>query len=237
MDVAKNESYYIGDFRVLADSLKTIRANLMNVMGDISGIASQVNAEAGQVSAGVQTLSQGTMEQSASIEGLVTNVTEITSQIKDSAVQCGNASELVDKANGYAVEASRAGAAGKGFLVVANEVRSLAAKSGEAAKNTGVLIGRSVQDVKAGTESTDHVVSAMQVINDCIQSIKTLMDDIAAASFQQSQMIAAVEEGIKEISKVVQTNSAAAEESAVVSRELSEQADTLNRLIGQFRIR
>ncbi len=283
VDVAKNESYYIGDFRVLADSLKTIRANLMNVMGDISGIASQVNAEAGQVSAGVQTLSQGTMEQSASIEGLVTNVTEITSQIKDSAVQCGNASELVDKANGYAleadakisqlmeatrnidqssakissivktiedialqtnilslnasVEASRAGAAGKGFLVVANEVRSLAAKSGEAAKNTGVLIGRSVQDVKAGTESTDHVVSAMQVINDCIQSIKTLMDDIAAASFQQSQMIAAVEEGIKEISKVVQTNSAAAEESAVVSRELSEQADTLNRLIGQFRIR
>ena len=92
VDVAKNESYYIGDFRVLADSLKTIRANLMNVMGDISGIASQVNAEAGQVSAGVQTLSQGTMEQSASIEGLVTNVTEITSQIKDSAVQCGNAS-------------------------------------------------------------------------------------------------------------------------------------------------
>ena len=77
----------------------------------------------------------------------------------------------------------------------------------------------------------------MQVINDCIQSIKTFMDDIAAASFQQSQMIAAVEEGIKEISKVVQTNSAAAEESAVVSRELSEQADTLNRLIGQFRIR
>ena len=180
VDVAKNESYYIGDFRVLADSLKTIRANLMNVMGDISGIASQVNAEAGQVSAGVQTLSQGTMEQSASIEGLVTNVTEITSQIKDSAVQCGNASELVDKANGYAleadakisqlmeatrnidqssakissivktiedialqtnilslnasVEASRAGAAGKGFLVVANEVRSLAAKSGEAAQ-------------------------------------------------------------------------------------------------------
>lgn len=283
VDVAKNESYYIGDFRVLADSLKTIRTNLMNVMGNISGIASQVNAEAGQVSASVQTLSQGTMEQSASIEGLVNNVTEITAQIKDSALQCGNASELVDKANGYSleadermaqlmeatrnmdqsstkissivktiedialqtnilslnasVEASRAGAAGKGFLVVANEVRSLAAKSGEAAKNTSVLISRSIQDAKAGTESTNHVVSAMQVINECIQSIKTLMDDIAAASVQQSQMIAAVEEGIKEISKVVQTNSSAAEESAVVSRELSEQADTLNSLIGRFRIR
>ena len=212
----------------------------------------------------------------------VSNVTEITSQIQSNAVQCGNASELVDKANGYAikadekmaqlmeatrnidqssikissivktiedialqtnilslnasVEAARAGAAGKGFLVVANEVRSLASKSGEAAQNTGVLIGRSVQDIKAGTESTDHVVSAMRVINDCIQSIKILMDDIASASAQQSQKIAAVEEGIREISRVVQTNSSAAEESAVVSRELSEQADTLNRLIGQFRI-
>ena len=282
VNVVKNENYYIGDFKVLADSLKTIRTNLMNLLGDISGIANQVNAEAGQVSSGVQTLSQGTMEQSVSIEGLVSNVTEITSQIQSNAVQCGNASELVDKANGYAieadekmaqlmeatrnidqssvkissivktiedialqtnilslnasVEAARAGAAGKGFLVVANEVRSLASKSGEAAQNTGVLIGRSVQDIKAGTESTDHVVSAMRVINDCIQSIKILMDDIASASAQQSQKIAAVEEGIREISRVVQTNSSAAEESAVVSRELSEQADTLNRLIGQFRI-
>lgn len=283
VNVVKNENYYIGDFKVLADSLKTIRTNLMNLLGDISGIANQVNAEAGQVSSGVQTLSQGTMEQSVSIEGLVSNVTEITSQIQSNAVQCGNASELVDKANGYAieadekmaqlmeatrnidqssvkissivktiedialqtnilslnasVEAARAGAAGKGFLVVANEVRSLASKSGEAAQNTGVLIGRSVQDIKAGTESTDHVVSAMRVINDCIQSIKILMDDIASASAQQSQKIAAVEEGIREISRVVQTNSSAAEESAVVSKELSEQADTLNRLIGQFRIR
>ncbi len=282
VNVVKNENYYIGDFKVLADSLKTIRTNLMNLLGDISGIANQVNAEAGQVSSGVQTLSQGTMEQSVSIEGLVSNVTEITSQIQSNAVQCGNASELVDKANGYAieadekmaqlmeatrnidqssvkissivktiedialqtnilslnasVEAARAGTAGKGFLVVANEVRSLASKSGEAAQNTGVLIGRSVQDIKAGTESTDHVVSAMRVINDCIQSIKILMDDIASASAQQSQKIAAVEEGIREISRVVQTNSSAAEESAVVSRELSEQADTLNRLIGQFRI-
>lgn len=282
VNVVKNENYYIGDFKVLADSLKTIRTNLMNLLGDISGIANQVNAEAGQVSSGVQTLSQGTMEQSVSIEGLVSNVTEITSQIQSNAVQCGNASELVDKANGYtieadekmaqlmeatrnidqssvkissivktiedialqtnilslnaSVEAARAGAAGKGFLVVANEVRSLASKSGEAAQNTGVLIGRSVQDIKAGTESTDHVVSAMRVINDCIQSIKILMDDIASASAQQSQKIAAVEEGIREISRVVQTNSSAAEESAVVSRELSEQADTLNRLIGQFRI-
>ena len=69
-----------------------------------------------------------------------------------------------------------------------------------------------------------------------LQSIKMLMDDIAAASVRQTEMIAFVEEGIKEISGVVQTNSSIAEASAAVCRELSEQARTLNGLISQFRI-
>lgn len=282
VDVVKNEDYYIGDFRVLAESLKTIHTHLTNVMRDIAQIARQVDTGAEQVAAGAQTLSQGTMEQTVSIEGLVSNVTTITSQIQDSAVRCGDASKLVDKAAGYSaeadtkmsqlltatknidrsstqigsiiktiediafqtnilalnasVEAARAGTAGKGFSVVADEVRDLAARSSEAAHNTGNLIGRSIQDVKTGTESTNHVVSAMQLISDCIQSIKTLMDEIASASIQQSEMIASVENGIKEISNVVQTNSSAAEESAAVSKALSNQVRTLNSLISQFRM-
>ncbi len=76
----------------------------------------------------------------------------------------------------------------------------------------------------------------MQIISECIQSIKLLMDDIALASVRQSEMIASVETGIKEISKVVQTNSAVAKESAEVSSELSDQARKLNSLISQFRI-
>lgn len=282
VDVTKNEAYYIGDFKILSDSLITIRTKLMNLMRDISRVASQVDASAYQVSAGVQTLSQGTMEQSASVAGLVSHVTELSSQISDSAVRCGNASELVDKANGYAdeadekmaqltvatnnidqssmqigsiiktiediafqtnilalnasVEAGRAGAAGKGFSVVADEVRSLASKSSQAAQNTGVLIRSSMQDVKTGTASTSQAISAMQVINDCIESIKTLMDEIALASVQQSEMITSVEGGIKDISNVVQANTTAAEESAEVSKELSNQANILKNLIGQFRI-
>lgn len=282
VDVTQNESYYIGDFKVLSESLKTIRTNLTGLMRDISYIANQVDEGADLMSSRVQTLSDGTTEQSRSVEGLVSNVTEITSRIQESAVRCGNASELVDKANGYAseadtkmaelvdatenidrssteigsiiktiediafqtnilalnaaVEAARAGTAGKGFSVVAEEVRSLASKSGDAAQNTGVLIGRSMKDVEIGTESTNQAISAVQLINDCIQSIKMLMDDIARASVEQSEMIASVEEGIKDISKIVQTNTAAAEESADVSKKLSGQARTLNSLIGQFRI-
>lgn len=282
VDVTQNESYYIGDFRDLSESLQSIRSNLANVIRDISQVAREVDSSADLVSTGAQALSQGTLEQAASIESLVSNVTAITSQIQTSTVRCGDASELVDKATGYtaeadtkmeqlteatknidrssteistiiktiediafqtnilalnaAVEAARAGSAGKGFSVVADEVRNLAAKSAEAAQNTNTLINRSIQDVKTGTESTDLAVSAMQVIDDCIQSIKTLMDEIASASVQQSEMISLVENGIKEISSVVQTNSSAAEKSAAVSKELSAQARTLSSLISQFQI-
>lgn len=135
------------------------------------------------------------------------------------------------------VEAARAGEAGRGFAVVSGEVRSLASKSSQAAQNTGVLISRSTQDVKSGTESTGDAISAMQVISECVQSIKALMDEIASASVQQSEMIVSVENRIKEVSRVTETNSSAAEKSAEVSNELSGQAKTLNRLIGQFRIR
>lgn len=282
VDVKKNESYYIGDFKVLAESLTSIRTHLTDVMRDITQIASQVDSGANQVSAGAQALSQGTMQQEVSINGLVSNVTDITEQIQNSTVRCGNARDLVDRATGYAaeadtkmeqlvtatrnidqssaqigsiiktiediafqtnilalnaaVEAARAGDAGKGFSVVSDEVRNLAAKSAEAAKNTGSLIGRSLDDVKTGTESTNLAISAMQVINECIQSIKLLMDEISLASVQQSEMIISVDSRIKEVSKVIKANSAAAEQSAEISNELSNQARILNRLISQFRI-
>ncbi len=282
VDVTQNEDYYIGDFKVLSESLKSIHANLVHIIRDISNVANQVNTSAGRVATGAQELSHGTMEQADSVEGLVSNVTSITSQIQNSAVHCGNASELVDKAIGYAkeadkkmeqlitatqnidqssaqivtviktiedisfqtnilalnasVEAARAGKAGAGFSVVAEEVRSLAAKSAEAAQNTNDLISRSIQDVKTGTQSTDLVVSAMKIIDECIQSIKTLMDQISTASVRQSEMIVQAENGIKEISQVVQTNTASAKESANVSKELSDQAHTLNSLLSRFRI-
>lgn len=283
VDVEKNEAYYIGDFKVLAGNLKSIRMHLTDVMCDIAQIANQVESGANQVSAGAQSLSQGTIRQKNSVDGLVSNITDITEQIQNSAVRCANASDLVDRAAGYAaeadikmeqlriathnidessmqirsiiktiedisfqtnilalnasVEAARAGSAGKGFSVVAQEVGNLASKSAEAASDTGTLIGRSIQDVATGTESTKLVISAVQVISECIQSIKALMDEIALASVQQSERIASVEKRVKEVSKVIQSNSDAAEKSAAISNQLSNQSKTLNRLIGQFRIR
>lgn len=282
VDVEINEAYYIGDFQALSESLKSIRSHLMEVMSNITQVANQVDYEANQVSAGAQALSDGTIQQQISMNGLVSNVTEITTQIQNSTTRCNDASVLVDRATGYAaeadikmeqlmdatrnldqsseqigsiiktiediafqtniialnaaVEATHAGDAGKGFSVVSEEIRSLAAKSAEAAGTTGTLIGRSINDIKTGTESTDLAISAVQIINECVQSIKTLMDEIASASIQQSEMIVSIEKRIKEVSKVIEANSSTAEESATVSNKLSDQAKTLNRLISQFHI-
>ena len=100
-----------------------------------------------------------------------------------------------------------------------------------------MLIGRSINDVDMGTASSDLAISAMQIINDCIQSIKILMDEIALASVRQSEMVASIDSGIKEISRVVQANSMAAAENADISKKLSGQANALSGLIGQFRIK
>lgn len=105
VDVTKNDSYYIGDFQALSESLKSIHTNLTNVIRDISQVASQVDTSADRVATGAQALSQGTTEQAISIDGLVSNVTAITSEIQSSAIHCSSASELVDKATGYASEA------------------------------------------------------------------------------------------------------------------------------------
>ncbi|MCI9175937.1 MAG: methyl-accepting chemotaxis protein [Lachnospiraceae bacterium] len=282
VDVTLNESYYIGDFKILSESLKSIRTHLTGVMRDITQIAKQVDNGADQVSAGAQALSQGSSQQNMSLNGLVSNITDITAQIQNSAVRCRNASDLVDKATGYAaeadtkmeqlvtatknieqssaqissiietienianqtnilalnasIEANRAGNAGKGFSVVSGEVKVLAERSANAARDSSELIGRSLEDVKTGAESTNLAISAMQIIGECIQSIKALMDEISFASVQQSEMIVSVENRIKEVSRVVQSNSDAAEESAAISNELSNQARTLNQLLDQFHI-
>jgi len=273
---------YLGDFQSLKRSCGKIIESLNDAMSQLHQASDQVAEGSEQVSSGAQALSQGTSQQKVSINGLVSNITDITAQIQNSSIRCGNASDLVDRAAGYAseadikieqlvtatrnidqsstqiisiiktiediafqtnilalnasVEAAHAGEAGKGFAVVSDEVRNLAAKSTEAAHNTSSLISRSIQDVKTGTESTDLVLSAMQVIDECIQSIKAQMDEIAFASTQQSEMITSVENRIKEVSKVIETNSDAAEESAAISNELSGQARTLNQLIGRFHI-
>lgn len=136
-----------------------------------------------------------------------------------------------------AVEAARAGAAGKGFAVVADEVRNLASKSAEASKNTSSLIEGTVSAVEKGTKIAGATAQSLELVVETTKATFSIVEKIAKAAEVQTTSIVEVTQGIGQISEVVQTNSATAEESAAASQELSGQSQMLKSLVSQFKLK
>jgi methyl-accepting chemotaxis protein len=124
-----------------------------------------------------------------------------------------------------AVEAARAGEAGMGFAVVAGEVRNLAQRSAQAAKDTASLLEESIARSQEGTGRVEQVAMSIASITDNVARVKGMVEEVRQASGQQAQGIDQVTQAIAQMESVTQTTAATAEESAAASEELNAQAE------------
>lgn len=136
-----------------------------------------------------------------------------------------------------AIEAARAGEAGKGFAVVADEVRNLAAKSAEAANQTASLIQHSVNLITDGQRLSDETSKSLQETVEQSLLVEKAVREIQKASEEQASAIEQITQGLSQVSGVIQSNAANAEESLASSEQMAAQAVTLKREVSKFKLR
>ncbi len=171
------------------------------------------------------------MEAMARINDTSAKIGNIISEIESIAAQTNLLSLNAS------IEAARAGEAGRGFAVVASQIRELADQSAKAAVDTRELIEASVHEVSAGNEVADHASRSIESVMDGIKQIAEFSKDLKVMMEEQAEAMLKAENDVNQISGVVESNAATAEEASATSQELSAQATMLDELVGQFELK
>lgn len=204
-------------------------------MDETSSMVKQ-NAENTRQALGLsEEANQAAHDGSAKMEDMITSMAEL----KKSSSEISKIIKVIDEiafqtnmlALNAAVEAARAGDAGQGFAVVAEEVRNLAQRSAKAAKDTAEIIEKNIELSENGVNISGDVSISLEEIMSKSNNVKQLISEISAASEEQAKGTTQVTDAIIQMEKVVQGNAAGAEETAASAEELQMQAQELEAIV------
>jgi methyl-accepting chemotaxis protein len=185
----------------------------------------------------------GTRTQAENSGRVVREAVAAMSEIEKSSNQIGQIIGVIEEiafqtnllALNAGVEAARAGEAGRGFMVVATEVRALAQRSSTAAKEIKDLISTSSRHVERGVHLVGETGGALDQIVAKVIEIDTLVSEIASAAHEQATGLVQINTAVNQMDQVTQQNAAMAEETTAASMSLTKEAEELARLIARFR--
>jgi len=213
---------------------------VLSTLEEITSMSKQNAANAQESRSHAQGATSIADQGSASMSRLSSAVESIKGAADETAKIIKTIDEIAFQTNllalNAAVEAARAGDAGRGFAVVAEEVRSLAMRSAEAAKNTTVVIERSLKKAEEGVTINKEASLAFEAIGKQVKKVVEVIAEIAESSQQQHDSVARINNGVDTVSRETQQSAAATEQTASAAEQLAAQAETMRSLTAQFRL-
>jgi methyl-accepting chemotaxis protein len=174
-------------------------------------------------------------EEVANLVTAMEAISKVSNEIKDII---GEIEDIASQTNllslNASIEAARAGDAGKGFAVVADQIGKLASDSAQSAVRTRELIQKALDEVDKGNETMIKTNETLQQVVEGIEFLSNVSKDASDSQYAQVSTMREVEQGIEQISAVVENNSASAQETSATGEELALQATSLKELTQQF---
>jgi methyl-accepting chemotaxis protein len=230
-----------GSSQALAEGSSQQAASLEETSSSLEELSSMTKRNA-ESAGSAKILSGETRAAADAGNGDMTEMRQAMDAIKTSSNDIGKIIKTIDEiafqtnilALNAAVEAARAGEAGAGFAVVAEEVRALAQRSANSAKETASKIEIAIQNGDHGARISEKVALALGVIVDKARKVDERIAEIANASHEQDQGIGQINTAVSQMDKVTQSNAASAEETASAAEELTAQSAALDGAVGDL---